>query len=183
MTFATALLFTLLCAGSASASEAHGTSINDIWFPLINFLIFLYLIKRFALPVARDYFRTRHEEISQSVTEAASGRDRAEARTQDYRDRLARLTDEVKKIHEMFIAEGEREKGKVLQEAQAQAANLKADGDFLAAQEVKVAQLKLRQEIAQLAHSSAEDTIRSHLTPADNQRLVDEFLTGFGGTR
>ena len=183
MNFATAFLFAVLWASSAWASEAHHPSINDIFFPLINFLIFLYLIKRFALPPARDYFRTRHEEIARSVTEAAAARERAEARAQEYRDHLARLTDEVKKIHETFIAEGEREKTKLLQEAEGQAAKVKADADFLAGQEMKVAELQVRQEMARLAHTSAENTIRSHLTPADNKRLVDEFLAGLGGTR
>jgi F-type H+-transporting ATPase subunit b len=183
MNFATSFFLAMLWAGRAWASEAHGPSINDIWFPLINFLIFLYLIKRFALPVARDYFRTRHEDISRSVSEATAARERAEARAQEYRDRLARLTEEVKKIHEAFIAEGERERAKLVQEAEAQAAKLKADADFLAGQELKVAELQVRREMARLAHASAENAIRVHLTPGDNQRLVDEFLAGLGGAR
>ncbi|MGH7844480.1 MAG: hypothetical protein ACREQW_04825 [Candidatus Binatia bacterium] len=183
MNFATAFLFAVLWAGPAWASEAHSPSINEIFFPLINFLIFLYLIKRYGLPVARDSFRTRHEEIARSVTEAAAARDHAEARAQEYRDRLARLTDEIRRIHETFIAEGEREKTKLLQQAEAQAVKVKADADFLAGQELKVAQLRVRREMARLAYTSAASTIRSHLTPADNQRLVDEFLAGLGGAR
>lgn len=183
MNFLSALLFILLWLDSAWASEAHAPSIHEIWFPLINFLIFLYLIKRFAVPVARDHFRTRHEGIRRLVAEAAAAKDQAETRAQEYRDRLARLKEEVKRIHETFTSEGEREKARMLREAEGQAAKVKADADFLVGQEMKVAQARLLQETARLAHASAEKMIRSHLTPEDDKRLADEFVTKLGGLR
>lgn len=183
MNFSSALLFTLLWVDSAWASEAHAPSIHEIWFPLINFLIFLYLIKRFAVPVARDHFRTRHEEIGRSVAEAAAARDQAEARAQEYHDRLARLKEEVRRIHATFISEGERQKARLLTAAEGQAAKVKTDADFLAGQEMKVAQARLLQEIARLARASAEKIIRRHFTHEDDKRLVDEFVAKLRGIR
>jgi F-type H+-transporting ATPase subunit b len=183
MNFLSALLFVLMWLDVAWASEAHAASIHEIWFPLINFLIFLYLIKRFAVPVARDHFRTRHEDIRRSVTEAAAAKDQAESRAQQYRDRLAVLKEEVKRIHEAFTSEGEREKERMLRDAETQAAKVKADADFLVGQEMKVAQAGLLREIAHLARASAERIIRSHFTHEDDKRLADEFVAKLGGSR
>jgi hypothetical protein len=39
---------------SAAEAEHHAPSINQIWFPLANFLIFAFVIAHYALPLARD---------------------------------------------------------------------------------------------------------------------------------
>jgi len=50
-------------ASAAAEAEHHTPSINDIWFPLINFLIYAFIIVKFALPLIRDFLKTRREEI------------------------------------------------------------------------------------------------------------------------
>ncbi|HWP58906.1 MAG TPA: hypothetical protein VNL14_13520 [Candidatus Acidoferrales bacterium] len=172
-----------LSATSAWASEAHAPGLSGVLFPVINFLIFLYLIKRFGLPLVRAHFDHRHEEIRRAVAEAAAERERAESRVRDYRSRLAGLQNEIRKIHEGFIAEGQREKARLIQEGEAQAAKVRADADFLAGQELKVAQLELRRFMASTARAAAEQLIRSRLTPEDDKRLIDEFVSGLGGAR
>jgi F-type H+-transporting ATPase subunit b len=176
-------LFILLWASSAAAAEEHAAPISHILYPLLNFLIFLYLLKRFALPLARDYFHVRREQIARSLNEAAIAKERMEEKVQDYRERFVGLKEEIRKIHEAFVAEGEREKSRLLEEARALATKIRADSDFLAGQEFKVAQHQLRLEMARMAHAAAERSIRSHLTAADERRLIDEFVTGVGGAR
>ncbi len=176
-----AIVLVLVCVGPAAAAEAHAASINQIWFPLINFLIFLYLLKRFAVPLARDYFRTRRQGIARSINEAAAEKERAEARLREYKDRWAGVGAEIKKIHEAFVADGEKEKARSLAEAQTLALKIKSDADFLAGQEARIAQQKLRAEIARLARAAAERTVHNQLTAEDNRRLIDEAVTELGG--
>ena len=180
MTLLLALFSIEAWAVSSAAAEAHPASVTQVFFPLINFLIFLYLLKRFLLPLAKNHLRSRREGIVQALNEADEGKGRAEAMLQDYRGRLARLDEETKKIREEFRTDGEREKSKLLSEAEEHAIKIKADADFLAEQELKVAQQRIRQEMARRAQAAAAEMVQRHLTSADQKRLAEEFLGGVG---
>lgn len=171
------LFFAAELWASASGAEEHAVSITQLFFPLINFLIFAYVLKRFALPLVKDYLRSRRAEISSALKEADEAKGRAEATARDYRSRLAGLEEEAKKIREELRAEGEREKARLAREAEELALRIKADADFLADQEVKSARRKLREELARTARTAAEELVERHLTPADEGRLAEEFLT------
>jgi F-type H+-transporting ATPase subunit b len=179
------LLFPLavLWAASSAPAEGHAAPLSQIIFPLINFLIFLYLVKRFLLPHVKDHLRSRRAQIVDAVTEAEEGEKRAERMVQDYRDRLARLDAEAQEIRAALRADGMREKGKLLAEAERMAVKIKKDAEFVSQQEVKVAQQRLRAEIAQIAQGAAAKVIQACFTPADQKRLLEEFLREVGGTQ
>jgi F-type H+-transporting ATPase subunit b len=176
------LLFTVaeLWASSAPGGEAHAPSATQLLLPAINFLIFLYLIKRFAMPLVRGHLRARRDEIVTALAEADESKRSAEALVRDYRARLARLEEESQRLRGELAAEGEREKAKLLNEAQELAVRISSDADFLAEQEVKLARQELREEIARLAEEAAQKLLRAGLEPADQKRLVEEFLSGVG---
>jgi F-type H+-transporting ATPase subunit b len=168
----------------ASAAEAeHPPSINQIWFPLGNFLIFTFLIVRYALPLVRNFLQARREEITAALNEAAAQKQRAEALVQDYKGRLARLDQEAQSIQALLRDEGEREKGKRLTEAKTRAAKLREDARFLADQEIRTARQKIREEMATEAEAAARDLIQRHLSACDRSRLVEDFIESIGQIR
>ena len=174
------LFLSELWASSSAGVEEHAASVTEIIFPLINFLIFLYLIKRFLLPVVRSHLRSRREQIVAALREADESKRRAEEMVRDYRARLGRMAEEANRLREELRADGEREKAKLLKEAEELAGKIRADADFLAEQEIKLARQRLREEIARLAQEAAQKLIQSHLTPDDQKRLVEEFLSEVG---
>jgi F-type H+-transporting ATPase subunit b len=174
------LLLLLLRASPAAAAEEHAASIDELLFPFLNFLIFLYLIKRFALPLIKDYLQGRRTAIATSVREADEAKQRADALLQDYKNRLAQLNQEIGSIRDLFLDEAEKEKAKLLTEAGEIAARIKTDADLLAQQEVRQAQQELRREILIAARAAAEKLVRDDLTPADHKRMVAEFLSEVG---
>lgn len=177
-------LFNLAEAWASSAgAEHHAPSINQIWFPLINFLIFAYLIQRYALPLVRGYLLSRREEVVAAIKTAAEDKQRAEAMVQDYKTRLARLNEETTSIQDVLRAEGEREKARLLSEAEAMAVKMKSDARFLADQEIKVARQELRREMTETARAAAIDLVRRHISAADQSRLVEDFIQSIGQAR
>lgn len=174
------LFLAKLWAASTAGVEEHAASVTQLIFPLINFLLFLYLLKRFLLPWIKGYLRSRREAIIAAVVEAEEGKRRAEAVVRGYHDRLERLNETSREIRETLRREGEREKAKLIRKAEETAAKVKADANFLAEQEVKVALQRLREEIARTARATAEGFIRRHLTSADQNRWVDNFLREVG---
>lgn len=168
---------------SAAEAEHHAPSLTQILFPLGNFLIYAYIIKKFALPVVRDFLRSRRGEILTSIESAAESKKQAVAVVSGYQAKLAGVQREVDAIEAEFRAEGEREKSKLIGAAETLAAKIREDATFLADQEVKTARQKIREDMAVQAESAARDLIRRHLLPGDQGRLVENFIESIGRAR
>ncbi len=168
---------------SAAEAERPALSINQIWFPLGNFLIFAWIIKRFALPLVRDFLRSRREEVLSSIQGAAESKRRAEAIVQDYKVRLTRVDQDVQSIQASLRTEGERQRARLLEEAEGLAIKMKEDAGFLADQEVKIARQKIREEIATQAEARARELIQRNFTPTDQGHLTEELIRGIGQSR
>ncbi len=173
-------LFYAAEAWAAGGAEHHSPDITGIIFPLLNFLIYAGIIYYFAIPLIRGFLKSRHDEVLSTITEAADRKRRAEASVQDYRNRLAKLEQEIKSIQATLKAEGERDKARLLREAEGVAAKIKSDAQFLAEQEIKLAKRQVLQELAEKAKATATDLIRRSMSETDQRRLVDEFLQEIG---
>jgi F-type H+-transporting ATPase subunit b len=167
-------------AWAAGGAEHHAPEISGIIFPLLNFLIYAGIIYYFAVPLIRSFLKARHDEVLGTVTGAAARKRSAEALVADYRGRLAKLNQEIESIQASLKAEGERDKARVLREAEALAAKVKSDAQLLANQEVKAAKHQVFLELAERAKANATDLIRRHLSQADQGRLVEEFINELG---
>lgn len=165
---------------SAAEAEHHAPSIHQIWFPLANFLIFAFVIVHYALPLVRDFLRSRREEVLATVREAAVKKQHAEAIVREYRERLARVEQEMASIVASLQAEGESEKSKLLSDAQALAVKIKEDARLLADQEVRMARQKVREEMANQAEARARELVQRHLSATDQGRLVEDFIQSIG---
>jgi F-type H+-transporting ATPase subunit b len=170
-------------AAAGAAGEPHAAPFFQIIYPLVNFLIFAYLIKRFVLPGARSYLSERRERIAAALKGGADERARAEAMVEEYRGRLGGLENEAAALKERLRQEGERLRARLTAEGEEQAAKIKADADFLVEQELKSARQQLRSEMAVLAQRQAGELLERHLTPEDQRRLVEELVRGVGQSR
>ncbi len=179
--FTTAQLWASEAASHGAAH--HAPSFHDIWFPLGNFLIYAFLLVKFALPLVRDSLKTRRDEIVSTITQAAAKKQAAEALVRDYKTKVAGLDKEIQAMQAALREEGEREKSRLVSEAEALAVKIKGDAQFLADQEVKIARQQLRQEIANQAESTARALVERNLSAADQNRLAQEFIQNIGQTR
>jgi len=161
---------------SAAEAEYDAPSIHQIWFPLGNFLIFAFIIVHYALPLVRNFLQSRRDEVLATVREAAAKKQQAEAIVQDYKGRLARVEQESQSIAASLRAEGEREKVKLLSDAQTLAAKIREDAGFLADQEVRVARQRIRAEMAERAEARARKVHQQHLSSDRQVRLRGDFI-------
>lgn len=176
-------LFALAQAWAAEEAAHELPSISELLFPLLNFLIYVYLVKRFVIPGVLDFLRARRQQVLTSIEGATESKQKAEATVKDYQARLARVGQEIQAIELSFKTEGEREKTKLLEEAEKLVGNIKEDAAFLAEQEVKVARQKIREEMADLAENAAKELIQRHLSSVDQSHLVADFIQNIGQVR
>lgn len=170
-------------AWAAKGGEHHDADISGIIFPLLNFLIYAGLIVYFGFPAMRRFLKQRREQVFILIRQAAARKQQGMALLQDYRSRLSRLDQESQAIQAQLRSEGEREKKRLLSEAEALAAKIKSDALLLAEQEFKVAKQQVLEELVETATALAVNLARRHVSPADHGRLVEEFIHGVGRSR
>jgi len=168
---------------AAAEAEHHAPSVSEILFPLGNFLIYAFILKKFALPLVRDYLRSRRREVQTAIEGASAEKKQAEAVVSGYQAKLAGVEREIQSLQAELRAEGEREKSILIRDAETLAAKIKDDARFLADQEVKIARQKLREQMAGQAEAAARQLLQSQLSAGDQGRLVEDFVRSMGQIR
>jgi len=178
--FATAGFFLLLPVVLWAAEEGHGEhvpSISDLVFPVINFLLFVFILYRYVIPTVRDALRQRREKITLALEEAKRAKEEAERLRKDYELKLAGLAAEQEKIREQALEAAERERRRIVEEARQMAERVKSEVQQIAQREVEEARRTLRQEAANQAVRIATELVQSRLTQTDHRRFVQDLMT------
>jgi F-type H+-transporting ATPase subunit b len=156
-----------------------GLQINLFWIIVrsLNFLLFLFLISRFAFGPINQILESRRERIEQGLKDAEQARrDRENAE----KERVAALQEARREANEI-LARAQ----KIAQETRdADIAATKADLERIrerAAAEIEAekqrAITELRTEVADLALQAASKVVGETLNTERERRLVAEFLT------
>lgn len=178
----------LLCATSllvlqgvcwASGGGEGGGHLNwtDFAYRTVAFVILVAILVKLLKKPISTFFSSRREEIQQLLAELESKRLEAEKRSSEYKAKLAALEDETRKIVAELVAEGEAERQKIIDAAQKQADYVKQQAQLSIQQEIKAARERLQEEIGELTVAAAEKILRKNLQPADQDRLVLDFMT------
>ena len=176
-------LFSLVPAWAAEEAAHEAPAISELLFPLLNFVLYVYLIKRWVIPGVLDFLRARRQQVLTSIEGATESKQKAEAIVKDYKARLDRSAEEIQEIEVLFQTEGEREKTKLLEEGERLVAKIKEDAALLAEHEVKVARQRIREEMADRAEVTAKELIQRYLSPADQSQLFADFIQNIGQVR
>jgi F-type H+-transporting ATPase subunit b len=150
---------------------------------LINFGILIagyYLLGR--KPVAAA-LQSRRDEIAKEIEEAQRMRQEAEGRAKTYQAKLASLQDEMRGAREALVRAGEAERDRIVADAEAKAERMRKDAEFLVEQEMKQIRHDLWRDTVEVAVTAAEDLLKKRVTPADQERIAEDYLADLGGKR
>ena len=175
--------FSTAQAWAAGGGGHHTPSITDVIFPALNFLIYAFIIVKYALPAVRSFLKSRREEVITTMSQASAKKAAAQALVDEYKTKLASVDRDVQTLQAALRDEGERDKAKLISDANAMAAKIKADAAVLADQEVKMARQQIREEMAQQAETTARALLQRNLSVDDQNRLADEFIQSIGQAR
>lgn len=187
MTGAQILLIVLL-AGFGFASEGGGESHGgghggaaqwkDFMWRCIDFaalvLIVVWGVKKADMKKA---LADRQAGIDKSLREAEEMKLAAEKKFAEYNAKLAQANKEAEELQKIIREDGLAEKARIVAEAKIAADRIKEQAKVMADQEIIRARTELRQEASRLAVQLAEQTLKGAMGPADQDRLVGEYLT------
>jgi F-type H+-transporting ATPase subunit b len=168
-----------LAAGTAHDGSEHATSTAQwltLGFTFVNFLLFFFLIRRFARAPLRDYLTGRRKDAVAAMAEAAKAKDEADRLKCEYEEKAARLEETRRHLVDEIRAIAEADRERALAAAEEAAERLRRDAERTAQSDLERARRELRAEAARLATELASTEIRERLSSEQLNRLIGEFL-------
>lgn len=170
----------LLCPSLALAAEGGGEE-SGSWLVLVfyatNFGLFVWIVFRYAAPLARKFFIDRASGIRAMLQSA----ERAVGDAQELYDRAAGLLRELGAEKSRLAKELEEETAYLLrrigESAREGAARIGHDAELTAAASVEAARLRVRARLAAAAGKLARGLIEREMSPTDQARLLQDFQT------
>lgn len=177
-------VFASLGLASGGEGDAHGgghggaAQWKDFMWRCIDFaalvLIMVWAVKKADMKQA---LADRQAGIDRALREADEMKAAAEKKFAEYNARLAQANREAEELQKVIREDGLAEKARIVAEAKVAAERIKAQAKVMADQEIARARTELREEASRLAVQLAEQTLKNAVGPADQDRLVGEYLT------
>lgn len=159
----------------AAGVEGNNTLMDWVW-RIVNFAILLFILIKFLNKPLKDYLKQRKELIEKSIKEAQEAKELALKALSEVEERLKLKDKEVEEILASAKNSGERERDRLIEEANRLKDKIlehaKINIDF----EVKKAKQAIKDEAAEAALKLAEEKIKSKITRDEQERLLKESL-------
>ena len=153
-----------------------GINAWNLIIQLIAFIIFVYLLWRYALgPIVR-VLDQRQERIRESMEAAQRMQAELAATAARNEEVLAEARQQAQQIVAQAREAGEATLTRAREQANAQAEEYLARAEATLRQETEQARQQLRQEVADLAVMAASRIVRKELDPAAQRGLIEEAL-------
>lgn len=174
-----ALVLFFAFIADAWASEAGASHLNwtDFAYRSVAFVILVAILTKLLKRPIAGFLNSRREEIQRMLEDLEAKTGEARKKSAEIQARIAGAEEETRKIVDELIAEGEAERKKIIEAAHRQADYIKQQARIAIQQEIQAARDSLKDEVADLSVSAAEEVLRNKMLAEDQERLIREFNT------
>ncbi|HEY8429513.1 MAG TPA: ATP synthase F0 subunit B [Sandaracinaceae bacterium] len=158
------------------ANEHHGFDWMGFLPTVVNFLILLAILTWLLRKPLMTFLENRRLAVLEGLEEARRLKEAAEKKFQEYSERLAHLDEELAKLRQEMVQAGETERDRIIAEAEARAARMRKDAQFVIDQQMKQLRADLTREAIEAAIAAAEKALAEQTSAADQQRLAEAYL-------
>lgn len=148
----------------------------EFWGSVVNFALLVILIVRMGKKPVSAFLGTRRDGIERGISEAAEVKRAAEAAFNTYNERMKSLDAELAKLRKDVAEAAERDRTRIVAEANEGVARLKAETAALVQRQAEQLEAQIRREVVQAATEASEKAVRELTNPEDQQRLADTFV-------
>jgi F-type H+-transporting ATPase subunit b len=172
-----------MCVTTAWAGDG-GPIQGDRWWnavvAVILFVVLLVILGRYAWKPVLRAMQAREQALADIVSETERRKTEGEEMLAEYRARLQAAEDDVATMLQRAQDEAEKTRQDIVQHAKKQAAAsiAEAERQILAAKQEAIKEIY--RNTADLATDMAGKIVRKEITPADQDRLIEESLGRLG---
>jgi F-type H+-transporting ATPase subunit b len=143
---------------------------------VLNFALLLGIFFYFGKKPVMAGLKARRDSVAKEIEEAERMKKEADERARTYQAKLARLEEELATAKAALVEAGKAERDRIIKEAEEKAERMARDAKELLEQESKQMREDLVKETVDIAMRAAEEMLKQKITPADHERLADEYL-------
>jgi F-type H+-transporting ATPase subunit b len=160
-----------------AAGGGSGPSASELMWQGVNLVLLLGVLFAVARKPITAYFAERREQIKQDIESADKLLAESKKQFAEWQGKLAELEAEVQTIRDETRQRAHDERDQIVAAAHDSAERIRADAVAAVDQELRRAQVELREEAANLAVDLAASIITEQVNERDRERLLDEFIT------
>jgi F-type H+-transporting ATPase subunit b len=166
--------------------EHHAISVGDLFHEttfigaIFNFTLLVIIFVWFGRKPLMTFLVNRKRDVEESLAEAATLRAAAAAKEKELSDKLAKLDHEMASIKAEMVKAGEAERDRIVEEAEAKAARIRKDAEFVVEQQMKQLRVDVTREAVDAAVAAAQEVLAQGTTSADQQRLAQDYVARLG---
>jgi F-type H+-transporting ATPase subunit b len=155
---------------------AHLSPLVAFLVQIVNFAILVGILVYALKKPLKGYLIKRHEAVKERIEESERLLKEAAELKATYEGRLSAVEGEIEVFRATAKAEMEKEKAKILNEAQNLASRIREQARLAYEQEMKEAMAKVRAEVSERTIKAAEAAVRDTFKKEDHDRMVEEFI-------
>lgn len=147
---------------------------------LLNTLTIFFVGKKFLFGPVMKMIQDRQKEIDDMYSDADSARSTAKAMEEEYKQKLSAAMETGEQIVKDATARGQAREEDILRQANDEAARIRDKAEADIALERKKAIKDAKDEISDMALAIAQKVVGRELNNADQEKLVDAFISELG---
>jgi F-type H+-transporting ATPase subunit b len=160
-----------------AAGGGSGPSASELMWQAVNLALLLGVLFAVARKPITAYFAERREQIKNDIKSADKLLAESKKQFSEWQGKLVELEAEVQTIRDETRQRAHDERDQIVAAAHDSAERIRADAVAAVDQELRRAQVELREEAANLAIDLAASMITEQVDDRDRDRLLDEFIT------
>lgn len=170
------LLSLHVTAGVALAADGGWRPTYDLVMRWINFIILVAVIVRYARQPVKTFLQARSIEVRIEIEDLEKQKAKAVSAAAAIRQSLADSEARLAEIKARLLADGERRKEALLEQAEVESAMMLKDAERKIEGLLHKAQATLRGEIVDNAIDLAMERLPREIAPEDHEQLMADFF-------
>lgn len=154
---------------------------KDYIWKIINFLILVIVLFKFAKKPFQNYLKKRTEIIEKTLNEAKEAKEASLKALREVETRLKAKDAEIEAILAASRKAGEQERDSIIEQTERLKAKILEQAKTNIEYELKHAKEAIKAEAVELAMELAEKKLREKLTKEEQERLLEDSLMKIGG--
>jgi len=175
LTAFTSLCFSISAHAATAGHESASIFSSEMLFKLINFLLLLFLLYRFARKPITKMLSNSAEKTKITVDNAKEALAKAKARLSEYEVKITALEKELASREQTAMASIEAEKQKMINDAKDQAQKLEAQAQNRIEQDILKAKIEIREFLVNESVQLAEKIISEQIGSKEQKALVENY--------
>jgi F-type H+-transporting ATPase subunit b len=151
-------------------------SMWDLVMRWVNFIILAVVIIKYARAPIVQFLKEKRAETSLTIKQLEEKKEAAELKIRDGKIQLKSSQDKLALIKERIVAEGQKRKEKIIEDARQESRLMLASAQVKIENQVRDAAEKIKIELIDMAAQRAEAKLPQLLAQKDQDRLLEQWM-------